>query len=135
MNLPPPEPAIHVQARLSDEAYLKAISQIESGDNDSAVGLHGERSRYQIKPLVWHRYTPSQKFTDPDVARFIARKHLRHIRAILAGGGVRETPKIVGMFWRLGETRCYPIFQGKHIIMSDDEHSYCERFANLINAK
>jgi hypothetical protein len=33
-----------------------ALSQIESGDNDRALGLAGEVSRYQIKPDVWRRY-------------------------------------------------------------------------------
>jgi hypothetical protein len=35
-----------------------ALSQIESGDNDRAVGAAGEISRYQIKPEVWQRYAP-----------------------------------------------------------------------------
>ena len=35
-----------------------ALSQIESGDNDRAVGRAGEISRYQIKPRVWERYAP-----------------------------------------------------------------------------
>ncbi len=33
-----------------------ALSQIESGDNDLAVGAAGEVSRYQIKPELWQRY-------------------------------------------------------------------------------
>jgi len=33
-----------------------ALAQIESGNNDHALGLAGEVSRYQIKPRVWHRY-------------------------------------------------------------------------------
>ncbi len=36
-----------------------ALSQIESGDKDEAVGAAGEVSRYQIKPEVWRRYAPS----------------------------------------------------------------------------
>jgi|ERR1044071_3623830 hypothetical protein len=37
-----------------------ALSQIESGDNDRAVGRAGEVSRYQIKPKVWQVYAPLQ---------------------------------------------------------------------------
>jgi hypothetical protein len=35
-----------------------ALAQIESGNNDHALGAAGEISRYQIKPRVWHRYAP-----------------------------------------------------------------------------
>lgn len=33
-----------------------ALSQIESGDNDKAVGKKGEVSRYQILPDVWSAF-------------------------------------------------------------------------------
>lgn len=33
-----------------------ALSQIESGDSDCAVGAAGEVSRYQMKPQVWRQY-------------------------------------------------------------------------------
>jgi hypothetical protein len=36
-----------------------ALSQIESGDNDLAVGQGGEVSRYQIKPALWCSGAPS----------------------------------------------------------------------------
>ena len=36
-----------------------ALSQIESRDNDRAVGAAGEISRYQIKPEVWQRFAPA----------------------------------------------------------------------------
>lgn len=36
-----------------------ALAQIESGNNDHALGAAGEISRYQIKPRVWHRYAPA----------------------------------------------------------------------------
>jgi hypothetical protein len=36
-----------------------ALSQIESGDNDRAVGRGGEISRYQIKPCLWNAGEPS----------------------------------------------------------------------------
>jgi hypothetical protein len=35
-----------------------ALSQVESGDNDRAVGSAGEISRYQMRPEVWQRYAP-----------------------------------------------------------------------------
>src|SRR5579883_354031 len=33
-----------------------ALSQIETRDDDNAVGAAGEISRYQMKPLLWRRY-------------------------------------------------------------------------------
>src|SRR5579862_5501135 len=36
-----------------------ALSQIETRDNDRAVGAAGEISRFQIKPKLWRRYARS----------------------------------------------------------------------------
>lgn len=36
---------------------FEALSQIESGDNDLAIGTSGEVSRYQILPAVWQETT------------------------------------------------------------------------------
>ncbi len=36
-----------------------ALSQIETRDNDRAIGAAGEVSRYQIKPHLWRRYAQS----------------------------------------------------------------------------
>ncbi len=36
-----------------------ALSQIESGDNDHAVGAAGEVSRYQMKVELWRQYAPT----------------------------------------------------------------------------
>lgn len=35
---------------------MEALSLIESGNNDKAVGKAGEVSRYQIMPFVWRSY-------------------------------------------------------------------------------
>jgi hypothetical protein len=36
-----------------------ALSQLETQDNDRAIGAAGEVSRYQIKPRLWRRYAQS----------------------------------------------------------------------------
>ena len=36
-----------------------ALSMIESGDNDQAIGPKGEITRYQIKPSTWRAYCHS----------------------------------------------------------------------------
>ena len=38
---------------------LEALSMIESGNNDLAVGQAGEVSRFQIRPQVWRQLQPS----------------------------------------------------------------------------
>ena len=55
-----------------------ALSQIESGDNDKAVGAAGEISRYQIKPEVWRRYAESDAdWQDPEASLAVAREIMR----------------------------------------------------------
>jgi hypothetical protein len=51
-----------------------ALSQIETRDNDNAVGSAGEISRYQIKPRLWRRYARSDaSWTNPVEALAAAR--------------------------------------------------------------
>ena len=55
-----------------------ALSQIESGDNDRALGSAGEVSRYQIKPEVWRRYAPAKAdWANPDDALSVARETMQ----------------------------------------------------------
>lgn len=59
-------------------AQLAALSQIESGDRDAAIGAQGEISRYQIKPELFQAEAdrqgiPSALPWDPRDAERIAR--------------------------------------------------------------
>jgi hypothetical protein len=63
----------------------EALSMIESGNNDHAVGAVGEVSRFQIRPELWpggnplnpqEALTAAQKTMSPRVNRF-ARNHKR----------------------------------------------------------
>ena len=61
-----------LQTRAMDR--WNALSQIESGDDDLAVGSAGEISRYQIKPVLWRRYAPTNAdWTNPTHALSVAR--------------------------------------------------------------
>ena len=60
---------------------FEALSQIESGDNDFAVGKDGERGRYQESELVWHEmYSPRwwsrfpQQITNSDYSLIAAKQ-------------------------------------------------------------
>jgi hypothetical protein len=54
-------------ASLITAIHLAALSQIESGDNDRAIGKQGEVTRYQIAPEVWRQilYTQHRMGTSP----------------------------------------------------------------------
>ena len=67
------------QAGLSE---LEAISMIESGNNDRAIGGAGEVSRYQIMPRVWKTYTSSRAYQNTEVSRKIAQKHLAYLESL-----------------------------------------------------
>ena len=61
---------------------LEAISMIESGNNDRAIGGAGEVSRYQIMPHVWQTYTASRAYHNREVSRKIAEKHLAYLESV-----------------------------------------------------
>lgn len=50
---------VEVSLRVQAMDRWAALSQIETRDNDSAVGAAGEISRFQIKPKLWRRYARS----------------------------------------------------------------------------
>lgn len=61
---------------------LEALSLIESGDNDAAIGLVGEVSRYQIRPHLWREYSQNRAYRNPNLAAQVAQKHLASLEAI-----------------------------------------------------
>ena len=60
---------------------LDAISMIESGDNDRAIGGAGEVSRYQIKPVVWELYSDSTAYQNPRLSAKVAEQYLATLEA------------------------------------------------------
>jgi hypothetical protein len=58
---------------------LEALSLIESGDNDAAVGRAGEVSRFQIMPHVWSHYSGSRAFRNSKVSTEVAAMHLQEL--------------------------------------------------------
>lgn len=55
-----------------------ALSQIETRDNDNAIGAAGEISRYQVKPRLWRRYTRSDAdWKNPTVALTAAQRIMK----------------------------------------------------------
>ena len=59
-----------------------ALSQIESGNNDYAVGAAGEISRYQVRPELWRQHAPpNADWEKPDHALAVAQRFMRMRRA------------------------------------------------------
>jgi hypothetical protein len=55
-----------------------ALSQIESGDDDLAIGSAGEISRYQLKPKLWLQYAaPGARWESALDALEVAQKVMR----------------------------------------------------------
>lgn len=88
------------------DAKLRALSQIESNDNDKAKGRHGELSRYQIKRSVWKQHFPSEKDQRhiPSEARRCAKTHLCWLEIQLCFiQRVKEpNPRDIYAVWNLG---------------------------------
>ena len=55
---------------------LEAISMIETGNNDAAVGDAGEVSRYQIMPRIWRQYTDSRAYQNKQLSTWVADQYL-----------------------------------------------------------
>lgn len=69
---------LEVSLRVQAMDRWAALSQIETRDNDSAVGAAGEISRYQVKPRLWRRYARSDAdWKNPAVALAAAQQIMR----------------------------------------------------------
>jgi hypothetical protein len=73
--------AVLPTAAMAGLSQLEAISMIESGNNDAAVGRAGEVSRYQIRPHVWRQFSgPAERhaaaYGDAAVAGAVAQRYL-----------------------------------------------------------
>ena len=69
---------------------LEALSMIESGDDDSAIGRFGEVSRFQIRPEVWRQYSQSSAFANCEVASVVAQKHIDYLERLFRSRAGRE---------------------------------------------
>lgn len=67
-----------VSLRVQAMDRWSALSQIETRDNDNAIGAAGEISRYQVKPRLWRRYARSDAdWKNPAVALAAAQQIMR----------------------------------------------------------
>lgn len=110
---------------------LEALSMIETGDNDAAVGRAGEVSRYQIKPWIWRHYSRSYSYKNRQTSRLVAEKHLKVLQSSFISRTKREPTNFdLYVLWNAGptyyakigfsKTRVHPIIRER-----------AQRYANL----
>jgi hypothetical protein len=117
-----------VQAELSK---LEALSMIESGDNDLAIGGAGEVSRYQIMPTVWRRFTSSTDYADAQVSTWVAEQYLASLESSFQKRAGREPTDFDRyVLWNAG-----PSYYERIGFLSERVHRHirerAERFVNL----
>ena len=106
-----------------------ALAQVQSGENDLAVGIVGERSRFQIRPLEWKQCTTlplsaaTNPFTAMNVCKSLMQPRVAHfVRVHKRVPSNREWLLLYHCPARL-----------HHPIASDRD--LAQRFANLVNLK
>jgi len=105
-----------------------ALSLIESGDDDFAVGSAGEISRYQMKPEVWRRYASADAdWTNPTNALSVAVAAMRDRCAAFERAGQR--PPTDFEFYILWNAPAQIQRPGKAV------SSRADRFCNLVNRR
>jgi hypothetical protein len=120
--------ALGLCAELHAMDRWSALSQIESGDDDHAVGPVGEVSRYQIRPDLWRRYAPTNSdWTNPTKALAVARLAMRERCA--AFERAMRRPPTDSEFYILWNAPAQIDRPGKAVL------ARAERFCNLVNRK
>ncbi|HVU32747.1 MAG TPA: hypothetical protein VHE61_04885 [Opitutaceae bacterium] len=115
-------------APVSDDALLTAIAAVETGNNPAKTGRYGERTRLQILPATWRRFSHvphSEAVSHPHETDRVARAYLAVIRARLRARHLPETPFLIAACWNAG-----PDWKKLHSATV----SYAERVSNLVEA-
>jgi hypothetical protein len=110
---------------------LQAISMVESGNNDYAIGKAGEISRYQIKPKVWKVYSKSAAYTNTRISTYVAEQHLQSLqKQFKASTGREATDFDCYVMWNGGITYYSRIhFSARAVKRAIRERA--ERYVNL----
>jgi len=117
-----------VCSRLPAMDRWSALSQIESGDDDRAVGAAGEVSRFQIKPELWQRYAPAgSNWAKPDDALSVAKQAMQERCAAFEHTAHRQPTDLeFFILWNAPAQINHP---SKTVL------GRAERFCNLINLR
>lgn len=119
----------------SEFPLTRALAMIETGCKDIAIGRAGERSRYQIKRIVWEQYKPHLCFTkyakDRSIATDVALTHMDWLRKAFIQKTKRE-PSLHDMYvlWNKG-LYGYSSIKFKFEKLNPKMRDKATRFANL----
>jgi len=85
------------------DRVLDAIALVETGVSPGAVGQRGERSKFQILPATWAKYSQiNQRSASPAEVRNVARLVLAEIEAVHARRGMRVDAYGLALGWNAG---------------------------------
>lgn len=86
------------------DAFLRAISEVESGGNSRAVGPSGERGMFQFRRSTWRQYTRRSFYEahKASVATAVAAKHFEWLLDGFYRNGRTPTPYLVAAAWNAG---------------------------------
>ena len=102
-----------------------ALSMLETGDNDRAVGSAGEISRYQVRKLEWRSVTDSANYADSETAKRVMLRIMdKRIEVFKARFGRNPTDYEFYALWNAPSQA----MEGK---ISRTVAARCQRFANL----
>jgi len=108
-----------------------ALSMIESGDNDRAIGPGGEVSRYQLKPAVWSRLAPADSNpADPRDALAVTQAIMRDRCAVFENRFHR--PPTDFEFYVLWNAPAQLIGMNTRAAVSQTVADRAHRFSNLV---
>ena len=104
---------------------LSALSMLETGNDDQAVGSAGEISRFQVKKAEWKTVTNSANYSDSETARKVMIQLMdKRIHAFQEHYGRQPTDFEFYALWNAPSQA----LSGR---ISRKVASRCERFANL----
>jgi hypothetical protein len=104
---------------------FSALSMLETGDNDQAVGSAGEISRYQVRKTEWRSVTNSANYCDSETARTVLVKIMnKRVGAFKARFGHAPSDYEYYALWNAPA-------QAMEGHLTPKVAARCERYANL----
>ena len=104
---------------------LSALSMLETGNDDRAIGSAGEISRFQVKKAEWRTVTNSANYSDYETARKVMVQLMdKRIHAFEVHFGRKPSDFEFYALWNAPA-------QAMNGHISRTVASRCERFANL----
>ena len=104
---------------------LSALSMLETGNDDTAIGTAGEISRFQVKKAEWQSVTNSADYCDSETARKVMIQIMdKRIHAFHDHFGRQPTDFEFYALWNAPSQA----LRGR---VTPTVASRCERFANL----